>query len=228
MLMSLWPEPSSSSSDSDDSDDEDILLIGIRSTMSARRRSTKQWSVSWWTRIVPSLDDVEFKKHFRLSRAAYESLCDSLQRRWVRPGEAGRPPMDIEKAVAIALWRLANTVTYREIGEQFGERLGTVQRVCRRTMELIGEIHQDVVRMPSTRQEWAAARLQWSHASFSNTVGAVDGSHIRLIFPPTNSRRRYQNRKKFPSIVMQAIVNHRLMFIDVTVGAEGSIHDSGV
>jgi hypothetical protein len=73
------------------------------------------------------------------------------------------------------------------------------------------------------------SRGQWAPmAKLANTVGAVDGTHIRLLYPPGRRRRHYQNRKKYASLNVQAIVNHRLMFIDVAVGAEGSLHDARV
>jgi hypothetical protein len=137
--------------------------------------------------------------------------------------------MDTSKALAITLWRLANTTTFREVGQQFNERRQTVLRVCVRMMRIIQRVHQRVMRLPSTAQEWQTARAQWApSARFANTVGAVDGSHIRLLFPPRFNRKFYQNRKKFPSTVLQAVVNHRHLFLDIVVGAEGSHHDAMV
>ena len=178
---------------------------------------------------MPELNKAEYKAQFRLSRSSFTALCVSLDAQWVRPGQEGRPPMATDKAVAITLWRLANTVTYREVAEQFGEQRQTVQKVCRRVMELICSVHSALIRAPSTRREWEELRGQWAPtAKLANTVGAVDGTHIRMLYPPHAKRRHYQNRKKYASMNVQAIVNHRMLFIDIAVGAEGSMHDARV
>ncbi|XP_064482909.1 putative nuclease HARBI1 [Ornithodoros turicata] len=64
-------------------------------------------------------------------------------------------------------------------------------------------------------------------ARFSGFVGAIDGTHVRIV-PPKTGREDYINRKKFASIQMQAIVDHECFFLDIFVGYPGSVHDSRV
>ncbi len=62
---------------------------------------------------------------------------------------------------------------------------------------------------------------------FPQCFGAVDGSHIPII-TPENCANDYYNRKKFPSIVLQAMVDHEYRFMNVYAGSPGSVHDARI
>ena len=57
-------------------------------------------------------------------------------------------------------------------------------------------------------------RRRWD---LSQCFGAIDGSHIPII-TPTHSPKDYYNRKRFHSIVLQALVDHLYRFFNVCVG----------
>lgn len=61
----------------------------------------------------------------------------------------------------------------------------------------------------------------------SGVLGAIDGTHIQIKAPSIN-RHLYCNRKKYYSILMQAVVDSKKKFIDVYCGEPGSLHDSRV
>ena len=52
---------------------------------------------------------------------------------------------------------------------------------------------------------------------FPQTVGAIDGSHIHIL-KPKDSASDYYNRKGFYSVIMQAVVEFRGLFMDVNIG----------
>ena len=62
---------------------------------------------------------------------------------------------------------------------------------------------------------------------FPNIIGAVDGTHVR-IDPPAENPNAYYNRKKFHSIILQAVCKHDLLFTSIYVGWPGRIHDAKV
>ncbi|XP_070548138.1 putative nuclease HARBI1 [Ptychodera flava] len=70
--------------------------------------------------------------------------------------------------------------------------------------------------------------VAFSHIShLPHVIGAVDGAHIRIKAPKLHPDS-YNNRKKFHSIVLQAVCNTRLLFTDVHAGWPGSSHDARV
>ena len=62
---------------------------------------------------------------------------------------------------------------------------------------------------------------------FPQVAGAIVGTHIAVIGPRRN-RADYFNRKRFYSIVWQAVVGGQGKFLDVSVGCPGSMHDARV
>ena len=62
---------------------------------------------------------------------------------------------------------------------------------------------------------------------FPQAAGAVDGSHITII-RPDESASDYYNRKGYYSIIMQAMVDFRGLFMDVYIGWPGKVHDARV
>ena len=62
---------------------------------------------------------------------------------------------------------------------------------------------------------------------FPQAVGAIDGSHIPII-RPQESASDYYNRKGFYSIIIQAIVDYRGLFMDIYLGWPGKVHDARV
>ena len=59
---------------------------------------------------------------------------------------------------------------------------------------------------------------------FPQCVGAIDGSHIPIIVPKENPVD-YFNKKRYHLVILQALVDHEYMFLDVYVGWPGSVHD---
>ena len=63
---------------------------------------------------------------------------------------------------------------------------------------------------------------------FPQTAGAIDGTHIPILRPSGDSGSDYYNRKGFYSIVMQALVDYRGIFLDIYLGWPGKVHDARV
>jgi hypothetical protein len=207
-------------------EDEEMLLLAARRLL---RPSHRTLTLRWWEDTASQMDEQQFKQQFRLSFNTFHSLAASLSAAWVGVQQRGRQPVDCSKALAMLLWRLANTVTWREVGQQFGFERAHVHKLCNRLMLLINRIHAALISMPSTQQEWEMLRTQWApHAKVANVVAAVDGTHIMLLYPPSLHRKAFINRKNLPTIVAQAVVDHRHLFRNVVVGAEGSAHDANV
>ena len=59
-------------------------------------------------------------------------------------------------------------------------------------------------------------------------MGCLDGTHIPIICPNTESKADYFNRKQQYSVNTQAVVGENLKFLDVATGFPGALHDSRV
>lgn len=207
-------------------DDLMYFLLSIRDYPSRRR------SCRWNGRSeVPRMDDRQFKSHFRLKLQTFKILAESLEASWdriaVRRKKLDR--INVQLALMIFLWRISNTVTYREIGFSFGVSKSTALKVCRRISSLLIHHHHRLITLPHSSTMWRAQAVAWSaKTTFPGVVGAIDGCHIPLVVAPTDYAVEYFNRKQFYSIVLQAVVNSDQLFMHVTVGMPGSHHDSSV
>ena len=66
-----------------------------------------------------------------------------------------------------------------------------------------------------------------ARCGFPQAAGAVDGTHIPTIRPQDNPTD-YNNRKGYHSDLMQALVDHQEIFMDIYIGWPGRVHDACV
>ena len=57
---------------------------------------------------------------------------------------------------------------------------------------------------------------------FPQTVGEIDGTHVPIL-KPQDSASDYFNRKRYYSILTQAVVDYKGFFIDVNIGWPGKV-----
>ncbi|XP_039308183.1 putative nuclease HARBI1 [Solenopsis invicta] len=65
------------------------------------------------------------------------------------------------------------------------------------------------------------------YLQFPGVIGAIDGTHIKIIAPKDRSES-YINRKGYHSIQLQVVCNADLKFIHCYYGQVGSVHDNRV
>ena len=196
------------------------------STMQHRSVWTRQRSRAF-TEITRGWDDMEWKRNFRMSRSTFAYLCSKLRPKLQR-AHCVRAPIPVETKVAIALWRLGTNVEYRTISHLFGVGISTVcvivHEVCH---EIVRCLLRTYIKIPQGHEAMAIVRGFEDRWGFPQCFGAVDGSHIPII-TPENCANDYYNRKKFPSIVLQAMVDHEYRFMNVYAGWPGSVHDARI
>ena len=130
--------------------------------------------------------------------------------------------------MGLTIWKLATNVEYRTIAALFGVARSTVDEVVLDTCEAISQHllpkYVCIPRNESLHDIVDGFEQQWG---FSQAVGAVDGTHIPIL-KPQESAADYYNRKGFYSILMQALVDFRGLFMNVNIGWPGKVHDARV
>ncbi|XP_071948245.1 uncharacterized protein [Antedon mediterranea] len=136
--------------------------------------------------------------------------------------------MSVEKVVGMTIWRLATCCDLRTIGNLFGVHRSTVCRAVYQVCQTIVDVmyHDYIVWPTGERLQETIQGFSQEHG-FPQCGGAIDGSHIPIKAPHI-STADYYNRKGWYSMILQAVVDHKLRFIDVNVGWPGKVHDARV
>lgn len=139
-----------------------------------------------------------------------------------------RLPVSVEERVAVTVWKLATNIEYRTLSALFGLGRSTVGRIVVETSQAItNHLLPQYVKIPGGDKLKEIVEGFESCWGFPQAAGAIDGSHIPII-RPDKSASDYYNRKGYYSIIMQAMVDFRGLFMDVYIGWPGKVHDARV
>ena len=171
---------------------------------------------SWW------------KQNLRMSRDTFNIICNELrpyiQKKWTNM----RSPVSVEERVAVTVWKLATNVEYRTLASLFGLGRSTVGEIVVETCEVVTtKLLSRYVYIPQEsrlREVVDGFEVRWG---FPQVAGAIDGTHIPIVCPK-DSPSDYYNRKGFYSVIMQALVDFRGLFMDAYIGWPGKVHDARV
>ena len=164
----------------------------------------------------------------RMSKDTFDFLCHQLQPHIEKQCTILRAPISVPERVAVTIWRLATNIEYRTLSELFGIGRSTVGEIVNETCDAICKhLLPQYVRIPQGDSLREIIEGFCTHWGFPQTVGAIDGTHIPIL-RPQESASDYYNRKGYYSIIMQALVDHRGLFMDIYSGWPGKVHDARV
>ena len=184
---------------------------------------SKNWckhrSREWWDGVRVGLyGDEWWRENLRMSRETFEILCNELRHHIGRHITRLRQPISVDTRVAITIWRLGTNTEYPTIASLFGFGRSTACEVILETCEAIAlHLMPKYVCIPQNeklQENIDGFRCRWG---FPQTVSAIDGTHIPIL-RPQECALDYYNRKGYYSILMQATVDFRGLFMDVNIG----------
>ena len=109
-----------------------------------------------------------------------------------------------------------------------GVSKSTAIQCCHEFVHELNSLRGDFIKFPITRQDSLKKIDGFSQISkIPNVVAAIDGTHIP-IKAPLNNHEDYSNQKHFYSYVMQAVVDSHRLYLSVSTGYPGSLHDAQV
>ncbi|XP_067136333.1 putative nuclease HARBI1 [Centruroides vittatus] len=216
--------PNSSFFRNDYDEPEDSSLIAAIDSNEEYRE--ERYKISGYVHdIVPKYSDDIFKSHFRLTRSTVEILLSML------PQEPARRKARIPKetSVLFSLWFMGNQESYRGVCDRFGLGFASGHREFTKFCTSICALSNSIIKMPQgfeierIRQGFQKLRVK----PFPGTIGCIDGTHIAFSVSK-EEKNDHINRKGYPSVVLQAICDHELKFLDVYAGWPGSANDARV
>ena len=163
-----------------------------------------------------------------MSKATFQYLCSQLRTEIAKKDTRLRKAITVEHRVAVTLWCLATPTEYRTIAHLFGIARSTVCEIVHETVEaIVNKLLGQYIKFPTGEAQREVIRGFERKWNFPQCVGAIDGSHIPVQAPLLN-HTDYYNRKGWYSVLVQAIVDHRYLFLNINVGWPGSVHDARV
>lgn len=114
-------------------------------------------------------------------------------------------------------------------GDVIGVHESTACRIIHRVTHAIASLRPEFIQMPTseTNQNNVVTGF-FNIARFPRVIGAIDGTHIKILSPGGDNAEIYRNRKLFFSINTQAICSADLMFQDIVARWHGSAHDANI
>ncbi|XP_033729734.1 protein ANTAGONIST OF LIKE HETEROCHROMATIN PROTEIN 1-like [Pecten maximus] len=122
---------------------------------------------------------------------------------------------------------MANTESMREIGQYFGIGKSTVHITLERVTEAVIDHFLKVIKWPDFPTQLQIAQDIHLRYGLPDIVGYLDGTHIRLSGCPKGDKD-YINRKSYPSIQLQVVVDQDLLITNCYTGWAGCAHDARV
>lgn len=186
-------------------------------------------SVVDFINIINAYSDNDFTGHFRLQRETVLMLIERYSESAFIPQQdgGGRMRVGAEIEMYAYVWYISNTCTFRELGNLFGIAKSTAWSVVSRVAKWLVSISHSFIKWPEGNMVNVTAQKFQSHRGIPRVIGAIDCTHVK-IRPPTENSEDYFNKKKYYSLVIQAVVDDDKKFIDVFCGEPGSLHDSRV
>ena len=177
--------------------------------------------MDWCDNDMLHMEDAEFIANFQLSWPSFVKLCTKLCPLIVKEDTFAKNTFSVERRVAMTLYFLGQGINYRTVANQFA-----ICKIVHETTKAIVDIlTPEYVKFPESDAEYLAAMATFHGKQISNCVGAIDGSHIRIL-RPTECSTDFYNRKAYYSILLQGICDGNGKFLSVSCGFPGSIHDA--
>ncbi|XP_065094631.1 putative nuclease HARBI1 [Ochlerotatus camptorhynchus] len=92
---------------------------------------------------------------------------------------------------------------------------------------LESEVCPTTITFPTNEAENNAIKVAfYEKTGFPGIIGCVDGTHVKIIAPPSNIQHLFYNRKGFHSLNVMLVCDHKLRIRYVDSNNPGSNHDS--
>ncbi|XP_061190799.1 putative nuclease HARBI1 [Saccostrea echinata] len=115
-------------------------------------------------------------------------------------------------------------------GDDFGIHQSTVSRIVQRVSTALTRPHiiRRYIKFPTDAQIIHRHQTDFhAIANFPGVLGAIDGTHFRILRPTVNEEE-FVNRKNYHSINVQIVVDAHCHILDIVAKWPGSTHDARI
>lgn len=195
--------------------------------MMALRRQRRARIFQERKNVFELFDDAELIKRYRLDRAGIIFVSD-LVRDIISPLTLRSNAISAELKVVLTLRFLATGKMQQCNADDLGPSQPSISRIVMETIMALTAPHivTRFIDFPTTPRVIQQKQAQFMQiAGFPGVVGAIDGTHIKIIAPSVNENV-YVNRKRYHSI--QVVFDADYNILDVVPKWPGSTHDARI
>ncbi|KAK3925307.1 Protein ANTAGONIST OF LIKE HETEROCHROMATIN PROTEIN 1 [Frankliniella fusca] len=166
-----------------------------------------------WQHVTVNIEDYHtfrdysFKLHFRMSRAVFQILVETVGNHLVERGRLVRRRTPLQDILLMVIWIMATPDTFRSVA--------------------LRELADRFISWPNEHERDQISGAFQRVSGLPGVVGCIDGTHI-YVPKPVEDGAQYRNRHHTYSLNVQAVVDNNLLVRDLYVGEVGSMTDCRV
>ncbi|XP_069109344.1 putative nuclease HARBI1 [Argopecten irradians] len=178
---------------------------------------------------LQNYDGFELYQRFRFDREGILFIND-IVKDYIAPATGRNHSLPSFLQVLLALRFYATGKMQLCSGDNFNVDQSTVSRVIQRVTNALNrqEVVTKFISFPISAEAVRKHQADfYAVARFPGVIGAIDGTHIRILRPSINEPE-FVNRKNFHSINVQIVVDANSRILDLVARWPGSAHDARI
>ncbi|KAH7842433.1 hypothetical protein Vadar_005281 [Vaccinium darrowii] len=198
--------------------------------------------LDWWDEFSKRItglsnqseDPPKFESFLKISRRTFNYICSLVKEEMMaRPAnfiDLNGKLLSMNDRVAVALRRLSSGESLSSVGNLLGLNQTTVAQITWRFVEAMEQRGVHHLRWPSTKGEMEVIKLKFEKIrGLPNCCGVIDTTHIMMCLSMTDRASDvWKDKEKNHSMILQAIVDPHMRFLDIVTGWPGSLRNSVV
>ena len=172
-----------------------------------------------------------WQKEIGMSPSTFECIIDLVEQNMTKADTVFRKAVPIEKRVGAGLWRLSTGNSFRTISKEFGIGKSTVIKLVNEIICELVRMSPEFIKFPKTALETGTkirSFYYFTGCKIPQVLRAIDGKHIEILAPFSDSKVDYFSGKQKFTVNTQAVIGANLEFLDLATGYPGSVHDARV
>lgn len=174
---------------------------------------------------VDIMTDDELYERYRFHHHGVAFLDDLLQEHIPHINHNRGLPIPPKIQILCFLRYVASGSFQQVIGDTLHISQPSVNRAIWNVCDALLTQRERFICWPDDRHNERSKQQCYNEYGLPGTIGALDGTHIRIMEPSENGNA-FINRKRFPSINVMGVCNLEGKFISMSVKWPGSCHDS--
>ncbi|XP_035890844.1 protein ANTAGONIST OF LIKE HETEROCHROMATIN PROTEIN 1-like [Anopheles stephensi] len=173
-------------------------------------------------------NDQELLHHFRMDRSMFDTLVAMLCQDLAPHPLLAAQSCSTEKKVGIGLYKLTTGADYATIGNLFGVHKATVKNCVHQFCKSMVKNYMDTeIYLPDQEEMGEISKAFEDRSDIPMIIGAMGRLHVPIT-PSLADSKNYINARKWPSLILQAVVDNNHCFRHITCGHVGATEDSVV